>query len=54
MNVRPRLIERAFPLKQASLDSLHERQVRLYKVRLFEDEPEKSQVRRCRNATAND
>src|SRR5713101_6931308 len=28
MDDRPRLIERAFPLKQASLDSLHEKNVR--------------------------
>ncbi len=28
MNDSPRLIERAFPLKQASLDSVHEKNVR--------------------------
>ena len=44
MSDKPRLIERAFPLKQALRDSVRKRQVRLYKVGLFQYETEKPHV----------
>mgnify|MGYP000576301165 CR=1 FL=1 len=44
MNDKPRLIERASPLSQVPMDSVRKRQVRLYKVRLFQDETEKPYV----------
>jgi len=36
MGDKPRLIERVFPLEQASTDSVRRREVRLYKVGLFQ------------------
>jgi len=44
MSDKPRLIARASPLKQASTDSVRKRQVRLYKVGLFQYDTEKPHV----------
>jgi hypothetical protein len=41
MSEKPCLIEGALPLKQASTDSVCKRQVRLYKVELFQYDTEK-------------
>jgi hypothetical protein len=44
MRDKPRFTERAFPLKQASTYSVRKRQVRLYKVGLFQYDTEKPHV----------
>jgi hypothetical protein len=44
MSDKPRFIERAFPLRQASRYSVCKRQVRLYKVGLFQYDTEKPYV----------
>jgi len=44
MSDKPRFIERAFPLMQASTYSVRKRQVRLYKVGLFQYDTQKPHV----------
>jgi len=44
MSNKPRSIKRAFPLKPASTYSVRKRQLRLYKVGLFQYDTEKPHV----------
>ncbi len=50
MNNRPRLIERAFPLKQASLDSVHEKNVRHGHISTLHIWPARRPLAACRAA----
>src|SRR5690348_14103646 len=50
MNDKPRLIERAFPLKQASLDSVHEKNVRQGHISTLHIWPARRPLAACRAA----
>jgi putative DNA methylase len=50
MNDRPRLIEVAFPLKQASLDSVHEKNVRHGHISTLHIWPARRPLAACRAA----
>src|SRR5947209_6724430 len=50
MDDRPRLIERAFPLKQASLDSVHEKNVRQGHISTLHIWPARRPLAACRAA----
>ena len=50
MTDRPRLIERAFPLKQTSLDSVHEKNVRHGHIPTLHIGPARRPLAACRAA----
>src|ERR1700687_5620238 len=50
MNDQPRLIEVAFPLKQASLDSVHEKSVRHGHISTLHISPARRPLAACRAA----
>lgn len=50
MNDQPRLIEHAFPLKQASLDSVHEKNVRHGHISTLHIWPARRPLAACRPA----
>src|ERR1700745_2368450 len=50
MSDRPRLIDRAFPLKQASLDSVHEKNVRHAHISTLHIWPARRPLAACRAA----
>ncbi|MFH1136853.1 MAG: DUF1156 domain-containing protein [Pseudomonadota bacterium] len=50
MTDKPRLIERAFPLKQASLDSVHEKNVRHRHISTLRIWPARRPLAACRAA----